>query len=391
MSHSSRIVGGAIKSVAFIGTGIMGAPMARHLLDAGFQVTVYNRTASKCAPLVERGARLAASPAEAAADADAVITMVGYPEDVEDLYLSRGGLVEASKPGAYLIDMTTSSPELARDIAEVAEVSQRRAFDAPVTGGQQGAEEGTLTVFCGAGEADVEPVRPLFEAFAAKVVCFGGPGKGQMAKLANQTALAGCMVGLMEAASLAREGGLDLAATLDALKGGMADSHALDAFGAKIASGDYAPGFMVEHYVKDLGLVLQAAEDAELTLPGAETANQLYNILAEIGGRRMGTQALDLVYRDEATCAAHGLDWSVLGEDEDEGDFAGADHGDGCDCGCHGHDHDCDHDCDGDCDGDCACGRADGRPGDRLPASSGSDGGYRNDFEGALADIFEQN
>lgn len=392
-----------VKNVAFIGTGIMGAPLARHLLDAGYALAVYNRTPGKCAPLVARGARLAASPADAVRDADVVFTMVGFPEEVEELYLARGGLLDASKPGAFLVDLTTSSPELARDIAEVAEVSGRHAFDAPVTGGQQGAEDGTLTVFCGADQATVDAVRPLLETFSAKVLAFGAAGKGQTAKLANQTALAGCMVGMVEALALARQGGLDLAQTLEGLRGGMADSQVLRALAPRVLQDDYAPGFMVDHFVKDLGLVLQMAEDEELTLPGVETANQMYNILAEIGGRRMGTQALDLVYADEATCAAHGLDWSVLADDADEDDFEGADHGEGCDCGCHDHAHthvhgdDCDCGC---CDDDCDCDACadDGARG--VPASPFGDffalardgaqeGGL--DFEAALSDEYDQN
>lgn len=350
------------QSIAFIGTGIMGGPMARHLLEAGYPVAVFNRSPSKCGALVAAGARLAASAAEAAAQADVVITMVGYPEDVEELYLARGGLLEASRPGAYLIDMTTSSPELARDIAEVAEVSGRHAFDAPVTGGQQGAEAGTLTVFCGAPECDVAPVRPVLEAMASRVLAFGGPGKGQMAKLANQVALAGCMVGLAEGLAFAKEGGLDLEQTLDALAGGMAGSTVLDQLGPKMLAGDFAPGFMVAHYVKDLGLALQTAEEEELTLPGVETANQLYGMLDAIGGSRMGTQALGLVYADEASCAACGLDWTLLSQDDDE---EGEGHGGECGCGCHDH----------------GCGGGAGR---------GLLDEHENDFEGALAGDFDE-
>lgn len=335
----------AKQHVAFIGTGIMGSAMVVNLLEAGFPVTVYNRTAAKCAPLAERGARVASSPAQAAAEADVVVTMVGYPEDVEELYLAKGGLVESSRPGAYLIDMTTSSPRLARDIAEVAEVSGRHAFDAPVTGGQAGAQAGTLTVFCGASEEDVEPVRQVLAAMGELIVACGGPGKGQMAKLANQTALAGSMLGLVEAVSFAQEGGLDVRATLAALMTGTAASSAMAALGPKMVEGDFAPGFMVEHYVKDLGLILEVAEEEELTLPGVETANELYNLLAEIGGKRMGTQALSLVYADEQTCASHGLDWSLLDSDEDE---EGADHAEGCGCADHDHHGHCSCGCDDD-------------------------------------------
>lgn len=326
----------AKQSVAFIGVGIMGSAMASHLLEAGYPLTVCNRTPGKCAELVARGAVLAQTPAEAAAAADVVITMVGCPEEVEELYLAKNGLIEASKPGAYLIDMTTSSPSLARDIAEVAEVSGLHAFDAPVTGGAQGARAATLTVFCGASEKDLAPVRPLLEVFGPEVVAFGSAGKGQLAKLANQTALAGCMLGLAEALSFAKQGGLDLDRTLAALQTGMADSTAMDQLGPKMIAGDYAPGFTVQRFAKDLRLVLEAAEAAELTLPGVETASQLYGILNEIGGARMGTQALGLVYDDEATCAAAGLDWALLDTGEDD-DFEGAER-DGCDCGCD-HDH----------------------------------------------------
>ena len=208
-----------IRKIAFIGTGIMGANIAGHIMDAGYDLTVHNRTKDKAAALLARGAHWAASPAEAAADADVVFTMVGYPSDVEDVYLATDGLIRTAKKGAWLIDLTTSSPQLARDIHDAAEVEDKHAFDCPVTGGEQGAIDGTLTLIVGAAEKDVEPVLPVLEAFSSKVFCFDGPGKGQMAKLANQVALAGCMVGLAEGISFAREGGLDVAKTLEALGG----------------------------------------------------------------------------------------------------------------------------------------------------------------------------
>ena len=183
-------------SVAFIGTGIMGAPIAGHILDAGYPVTVYNRTKAKTDDLVSRGAVWADSPAAAAKDADVVFTMVGYPADVEEIYLSGDGLLAAAKPGAYLIDLTTSAPELARDIAEAAETYGKHAFDCPVTGGDTGAIAGTLTLIVGATDEGIEPVRDILETFSSKIYCFGGPGKGQAAKLANQVALSSCMVGI---------------------------------------------------------------------------------------------------------------------------------------------------------------------------------------------------
>ena len=196
-------------SVAFIGTGIMGAPIAGHILDAGYPVTVYNRTKAKTDDLVSRGAVWADSPAAAAKDADVVFTMVGYPADVEEIYLSGDGLLAAAKPGAYLIDLTTSAPELARDIAEAAEAYGKHAFDCPVTGGDTGAIAGTLTLIVGATDEGIEPVRAILETFSSKIYCFGGPGKGQAAKLANQVALSSCMVGMADALSFAQQMDLD--------------------------------------------------------------------------------------------------------------------------------------------------------------------------------------
>ncbi len=176
--------------IAFIGTGIMGAPIAGHIIDAGYELTVYNRTKEKAADLIERGAAWADSVAEAAKDADVVITMVGFPTDVEEIYLAGEGLRASAKDGAYLIDLTTSAPELARDIAGAAEVCGKHAFDCPVTGGESGAIAGTLPAIIGATERDIEPVREVLETFTSKICCFGGAGMGQAAKLSNQVALA---------------------------------------------------------------------------------------------------------------------------------------------------------------------------------------------------------
>lgn len=195
-------------SVAFIGTGIMGAPIAGHILDAGYPVTVNNRTKSKAAALIQRGAVWADAPADAAANADVVFTMVGYPSEVEELYLAGDGLLACTKPGAVLIDLTTSSPELARDIAEAAQVSGRMAFDCPVTGGESGAIAGTLTAIVGATENDIAPVRDILATFAANICCFDGAGKGQAAKLANQVSLGACMVGMADAMAFAELSGL---------------------------------------------------------------------------------------------------------------------------------------------------------------------------------------
>ncbi len=335
------------QKVAFIGTGIMGAPIAGHIMDAGYDVTVYNRTKSKTDALVARGAHWAASPQEAAADADVVFTMVGFPTDVEEIYLSGDGLLSTAKSGAYLIDLTTSSPELARDISEAAETMGKHAFDCPVTGGEAGAVNGTLTLIVGATEADIAPVRPILESFSSKIFCFGGAGKGQAAKLANQVALAASMVGMADALSFAQQSDLDLALTREMILGGTGASGAMEQLAPKSLDGDWKPGFMVKHFLKDIGLALQVAEDKEIALPGADTAFTLYDMLEAIGGGNLGTQAITLLYQEEAEAVAAGLDWSLYTSAHEHDDECGCghdhEHGDHECCGGHGHDHD--HEC----------------------------------------------
>ena len=322
--------------VAFIGTGIMGAPIAGHLMDAGYELTVYNRTKSKADALVARGATWADSPAAAAKNADVVFTMLGYPSDVEDVYLSSDGLIRATKTGAWLVDLTTSSAQLARDIHDAAEVEDKHAVDCPVTGGERGAVDGTLTLILGCTEADAAPILPLLETFSSKIFYFGAAGMGQTAKLCNQVSLAGCMVGMADALALATQGGLDVSKMLEMVGSGMGGSRALTDLAPKAVDGDYKPGFLVEHFRKDLGLALEQSEDLQITLPGAETAFTLYDMLCQIGGSRLGTQALALLYAEQADAAAAGLDWGKL----DVSQFEPENH----ECGC-GHDHDGDHEC----------------------------------------------
>lgn len=351
--------------VAFIGTGIMGAPIAGHILDAGYPLTVYNRTRAKAEPLIERGAVWADSVVEAARDADVVFTMVGYPTDVEEVYLSSEGLLANAKPGAILVDLTTSSPALARDIAEAAAVDDRLAFDCPVTGGESGAIAGTLTAIVGASERDIEPVRPVIETFTSKIFCFGGAGKGQSAKLANQVALASSMVGMADALAFAEQEGIDLEQTREMIMGGTGASGAMDQLAPKSLVGDWKPGFKVEHFLKDLGLALAEAEEREISLPGADTAFMLYDMLDAIGGAGLGTQAVTLLYQEEAAAVAAGLDWSLYTEQHGDHECGcGYDHGEEHECTC-GHDHGEEHECchgegHGHGDHECRCGHAHG-------------------------------
>jgi 3-hydroxyisobutyrate dehydrogenase len=301
-----------VRRVALVGTGIMGAAIGGHILDAGYSLAVHNRSKDKAQELISRGATWADTPAEAAKDADVVLTMVGYPTDVEDVYLGSKGILSAARKGAYLIDLTTSSPQLARELHDAAEVMDLHAFDCPVTGGEEGARAGTLTLIAGADERYVEPVLPLLECFSSKIFYFGHAGAGQSAKLCNQVSLASCMVGWADALALARQSGIDEDQMLDMVSGGMGGSVALTRLAPRAAAGDFKPGFLVEHLRKDLGLALAEAEDLEVTLPGAETSFMLYDTLCQVGGSRMGTQAIELLYEDEGSSTAAGLDWSAL-------------------------------------------------------------------------------
>lgn len=318
----------SVHTVAFIGAGIMGAPIAGHLLDAGYDLTVYNRTKSKADTLVARGATWAPSPSEAVAQADVTFTMLGYPTDVEEVYLEKGGIIAASKKGSWLVDLTTSSSQLARDIHDAAEVMDKHALDCPVTGGEQGAIDGTLTLMAGATQTDVAPILPLLECFSSRVYYLGAAGCGQTVKLCNQVALASAMVGYADALALAETAGIDGAQMVDIVSHGMGGSVAMDRLAPKSVVGDYKPGFLVEHLRKDLGLALMQADDAGMALPGAQNAFDLYDALCKIGGTRLGTQAITLLYQDQEVGASAGLDWSLL-EQPAEHDHARHHHHDG--------------------------------------------------------------
>ena len=275
--------------IAFVGTGVMGKSMAGQLLKAGHEVVVYTRTKAKAAELLAAGARWADSPAEAARGADAAISMVGYPNDVEEVWRS---FRSTARPGCLLIDMTTSSPGLARQLAAAATAQGCRPLDAPVSGGDRGAREATLTIMVGGTAADYELARPLFEAMGKTISLQGGPGAGQLCKLANQIAIASGMVAMAEALAFARANGLDLEAVLKALSGGGASSWALSNLAPRVLKGDFAPGFYVKHFVKDIGLSLDVCREQGLRLPGLELAAKLYADVIAAGDGDCGTQAL---------------------------------------------------------------------------------------------------
>jgi 3-hydroxyisobutyrate dehydrogenase len=279
-------------SIAFIGTGVMGRSMAGHLLRAGHSVHVYNRTRQKADPLVEAGAHWHDSAGAAAAAADVVITMLGFPRDVEENYLAAGGIVESAKPGALLIDMTTSSPLLAKRIAEAAAKRSLSSLDAPVSGGDIGAREARLVIMVGGDTAAFERAKPLFELMGKNIALHGAAGAGQYCKMANQIAVAVGMVAWCEALAYAQKAGLDPSAVHQSISGGAAGSWALTTLAPRALSGDFAPGFYVKHIIKDMGIALESAAEMQLDLPGLANAKQLYDQVAARGWEDNGTQAL---------------------------------------------------------------------------------------------------
>ena len=289
-----RIV--AMKNIGFVGTGVMGASMAGHILDAGHGVTVYNRTRSKAESLVKRGARWADSAGEAARGADIVISIVGYPADVEKIYFGGSGILDEATEGAVLIDMTTSRPDIAVRIAEAADKRGCAALDAPVSGGDVGAREGGLSIMVGGEKVAFDAVLPILELMGGNIVLQGGPGAGQHTKMCNQIAIAAGMLGVCEALAYAQQSGLDSATVLQSIGAGAAGSWSLSNLAPRIIASNFAPGFYVKHFIKDLSIAVDSAQSLGLDLPGLELAKTMYEKLAAAGGEDLGTQGLYQLY-----------------------------------------------------------------------------------------------
>jgi 3-hydroxyisobutyrate dehydrogenase len=288
--------------LGWIGAGVMGRSMAGRLLDAGFSVTVFTRRRETAAGLLSRGATWADSPAAVAASSDVVFTMVGHPADVRGVVLGAAGVLAGLAPGGVLVDHTTSSPELAVEIDAHVRGRGGFALDAPVSGGDRGAREGTLTVMVGGSAAVSGALAACWRAVAGKVVACGGPGAGQRTKLVNQIVIASGMIGICEALVYAVRAGLDPETTLVAISSGAAGSWSLSNLAPRMLAGDFAPGFMVEHFVKDLRLALDECRRLAIDLPGLALAEALYARLLEQGHGRLGTQALVLALAAEARC-----------------------------------------------------------------------------------------
>jgi len=277
--------------VGFIGLGNMGQSMAGHILQAGYPLRVYNRSRDKAEALLARGAVWCDSPGELAANADVVITIVGYPHDVEQVYLGDNGIVARAR-GALLIDMTTSSPELAQRIAQAAAGQGCSALDAPVSGGDIGARDAKLAIMVGGAQVAFDAALPILQLLGPNIVLQGGPGAGQHTKMCNQIVIAATIMGVCEGLAYGKAAGLDLPTVLKSIGGGAASGFQLTVMGQKIINGDFAPGFFVEHFIKDLGIALAEAGRMQLDLPALALARRLYEDLAQQGHGRLGTQAL---------------------------------------------------------------------------------------------------
>ncbi len=288
-----------LKKIGFIGTGVMGKSMATHLIKGGFELYIFTRTKEKAKELLDRGAIWCDHPSELARRCEVVITMVGYPTDVEELYLGEHGLLNNAKPGAFLIDMTTSSPSLAKRIYAKASVKSIHALDAPVSGGDIGARDATLTIMVG-GEIDAfEIVKPILSLMGKNIILQGSAGAGQHTKMSNQIAIASNMIGVCEALAYAVKSGLDPNTVLASISAGAAGSWSLSNLAPRITKGNFEPGFYIKHFIKDMKIALDEAEKMDLFVPGLTLAKELYEQLSELGEENSGTQALYKIWRDK--------------------------------------------------------------------------------------------
>lgn len=278
--------------LGWIGTGVMGRWMCQHLMDLGYDMTVYNRTQSKALPLIEDGATWADSPHDVAAVSDVVFTIVGFPPDVREVYLGDEGILKGAKADSIIVDMTTTEPSLAQEIYENAKKQEVSSVDAPVSGGDVGAREARLSIMVGGDDAAVQAIMPLFSAMGKNIVHQGGAGAGQHTKMCNQITISGTMIGVCEGLIYGHKAGLDLETMLSSISGGAAACWSLDNLAPRVLKRDFDPGFFVEHFIKDMSIALDEARKMNLSLPGLALVHQLYTAVQAQGHGRLGTQAL---------------------------------------------------------------------------------------------------
>ena len=290
--------------IGWIGTGVMGSSMVGHLMKAGFSATVYNRSKAKAEGLLAQGAKWADSPQQVAAASDVIFSIVGFPADVREVLLGETGALAGAAAGSILVDMTTSEPSLAVEVYQAAKAKGVASVDAPVSGGDIGAKNATLSIMVGGDKDVVDALTPCWNAMGKTLVHQGGAGAGQHTKAVNQVLIASNMVGVCEALLYAYKAGLDLPTVLKSVGSGAAGSWSLNNLGPRIMDNNFDPGFFVEHFIKDMGIALAEAKQMGLCLPGLALANQLYVSLKSLGYGRHGTHALQLALAQMA-----GVDW----------------------------------------------------------------------------------
>ncbi len=280
------------KTIGFIGTGVMGSSMASHILDAGYKVLVYNRTKSRANSLIEKGAIWKDTVKELSKESDVIITIVGYPKDVEETYLGDEGILNNAKTGTYVIDMTTSKPNLAKTIYEKAKEKGIYSLDAPVSGGDIGAKNATLTIMVGGDSEVFEKIKPILEIMGKNIILQGTAGSGQHTKMCNQIVIASNMMGACEAMIYAKSAGLNPEEVLKSIGSGAAGSWSLNNLAPRMIQGDFEPGFYIKHFVKDMDIALSEVKEMGITTPGLELSKSLYDTLIQKGKGDKGTQAL---------------------------------------------------------------------------------------------------
>lgn len=285
-----------MKTIGFIGVGVMGKSMVRNLMKNGFEVSIYARTKAKVTDILAEGALWCDSIAQCAQGKDAVITIVGYPKDVEEVYFGRGGILENASDGCVLIDMTTTSPQLSVKIEQAAKEKGLKALDAPVSGGDVGAKNGTLSIMVGGEKETYTQCLPIFQAMGTNIIYEGKAGAGQHTKMANQIALGGAIAGVCEALTYAKKVGLDLQTMLDSISKGAAGSWQMSNMAPRMLKGDFDPGFFVKHYIKDMNIALEEASHVNLTMPVLNEVHDMYQALDDQGMGDLGTQALIKYY-----------------------------------------------------------------------------------------------
>ena len=280
------------KRIGWIGTGVMGHSMCGHILNQGYTVRVHNRSREKADDLLQRGAVWCESPAEVAQESDITFVIVGYPADVESVILGPNGALQACRAGHVLVDMTTSDPSLAQRIHTAAARKEVQALDAPVSGGDVGARDGTLAIMVGGDKVGLDEARPLLELLGSSITHMGPSGTGQHTKMCNQILNASTMIGVVESLLYAQRSGMNMDQVIDVIGSGAAASWAINNLGRRIAKADFTPGFFIKHFVKDMGIALAEAKRMQLALPGLALANQFYTSAMATGLEDAGTQAL---------------------------------------------------------------------------------------------------